>query len=205
MKSNQYRNYKSLKGFNNKENISNVDKTFFDKLFYRIFLSSLVLLTYVGMERIFNYFTVDFNLSTYLMENINFIKVIKKFNNTIYKFIDDDLLIDVYSVDFYSNVSYYNGVNQVKLENSNSVNNLVSGYVVKIEKNDDLYSVTIKGIDGLEYQFIGLTSIDIIMYQYLEAGQIIGVANFDKVYGIYFFDLIIKDKEEVFSYFEKAN
>lgn len=197
MKSNQYRNYKSLKGFNNKENISNVDKTFFDKLFYRIFLSSLVLLTYVGMERIFNYFTVDFNLSTYLMENINFIKVIKKFNNTIYKFIDDDLLIDVYSVDFYSNVSYYNGVNQVKLENSNSVNNLVSGYVVKIEKNDDLYSVTIKGIDGLEYQFIGLTSIDIIMYQYLEAGQIIGVANFDKVYGIYFFDLIIKDKKDV--------
>ena len=115
---------------------------------------------------------------------------------------DEETLKEVYDVEFYNNVNYQNGINQVKLENTNSVCNLVSGYVVKIIKNGLLYTVN---INGLDYQFIGLTNIEVNLYEYVDAGEILGLANFDEIYEIYFFDLIIKDKEEVYSYFEKAD
>lgn len=202
MKKNQYVKYYKD---NNKYKNNEVDKTFFDKLFFRIFLSSILLLMIVGVDKVCSMYNSNFNINMYLTENINFIKILKGFNNTVFKFIDEDTLKEVYDVDFYSNVSYSDGVNQIKLVDSNGVNNLVSGYVIKIEKNNKTYNIYIKGIDGLDYCFIGLSSIDVSIYEYVEAGEILGLANFDDIYEIYFFDLIIKDKEEVYSYFDKAN
>ena len=200
MKKNQYSKYS--KKYNNKEE---VDKTFFDKLFFRIFLSSILLLLIVGINKFCYHFNYEFNINSIIAENINFIKIFKKFNNSVFKLIDEDKLIEVYDVDFYSNVSYENGVNQIKLDNSNSVNNLVSGYIVKIEKNSNSYNVTVKGIDGYEYRYVGLVSVDVVMYQYVNGNDILGLARYDEKYNIYFFDLIIKDKEEVYSYFDKAD
>ena len=202
MKKNQYVKY--YKEYN-KEKSNEVDKTFFDKLFFRIFLSSILMLLFVGVDRLCTVYNSNFNINIYLKENINLIKILRGFNNTIFKFIDEDSLKEVYDVDFYSNVSYSDGVNQIKLVDSNSVNNLVSGYVIKIEKSNKTYNIYIKGIDGLDYCFIGLSSIDVSIYEYVEAGEILGLASFDDIYEIYFFELIIKDKEEVYSYFDKAN
>lgn len=177
-------------------------KTFFDRLFLRIFLSSLLMLCIVGGERLLSMTKIDFKINHFLTNNINFIKFAKFFNGGVFSIIPDDEIIDVYEENVYDFVEYEGGVNIVKNETFAGAVNLVSGYVTRIVKNETGYHITIKGVDGLEYEYLELESIDFHIYEYVKAGEVIGKARFDDVYQ---FKLIISENDEVYSFYEKAN
>ena len=137
--------------------------------------------------------------------NINFIKIISNFNNSIFKFIEEDRLVDVYSKDIYDEVEYKNNVNYIHNNTLNYVNNLVSGYIVRIINDKEGYTIVVKGIDDIEYTFYSLESVNVKMYQYVDDKTILGTALLNRNTKRYEFKLIIKDKGRYLSFYDEAN
>lgn len=178
------------------------EKTFFDKLFLRIFLSSLLLLVIVGSERCFNQLKINLSLQNQFNTNLNILKIVNFFKGTPLAIIPDDDVISVYEPNIYDKVEYKDGVNIINNESFAGVTNLVSGYVSRIKKTGAGYSITVKSIDGLEYEYFELESIDYHIYEYIKAGEIIGKAKYQADYE---FKLIISDQNGVYSFYEKAD
>lgn len=198
--------FKSTKKYRRRKNLlvepqSKDKKTYIDDLFLRIFLSSLLLLCLCAIER----FIPNYNLRINLNYNFNLIKATKLFANTPLEIITEDEVITVYETDVYDKVSYDNGINYVTNNNYAGVDNLISGYVVKILKDKDnngniIYTVVVKGADGLEYTYLELESIDVSLYRYLDAKETIGKAKYDD--DAYHFKLIIENKGEKISFYD---
>ena len=55
------------------------------------------------------------------------------------------------------------------------VENFKAGVVVKIMRREGMYEVTVKGIDGYEYVYDNLETIDVNMYKFVKSGEIIGL------------------------------
>lgn len=175
-------------------------KTYIDDLFLRIFLSSLLLL---GLCTLDKYYPKS-NLLINLNDNFNIVKLTKIFANTPLELIKEDEVVTVYETDIYDEVKYLEGINYVSNITYAGVDNLVSGYVVKILKEYDnnnlYYSVYIKGADGLEYKYIGLESIDVSLYKFIDAKSTIGKAKF--INNKYQFSLIIDKKGEKINFYD---
>lgn len=198
--------FKSTKKYRRRKNLlvepqSKDKKTYIDDLFLRIFLSSLLLLSLCAIER----FIPNYNLRINLSYNFNLIKATKLFVNTPLEIITEDEVITVYETDIYDKVSYDNGINYVTNNSYAGVDNLVSGYVVKILKDKDnndntIYTVVVKGADGLEYTYLELESIDVSLYQYLNAKETLGKAKYQN--NAYQFKLIIANKGEKINFYD---
>lgn len=198
--------FKSTKKYRRRKNLlvepqSKDKKTYIDDLFLRIFLSSLLLLSLCAIER----FIPNYNLRINLNYNFNLIKATKLFANTPLEIITEDEVITVYEIDVYDKVSYDNGINYVTNNSYAGVDNLVSGYVVKILKDNDnngntIYTVVVKGADGLEYTYLELESIDVSLYRYLDAKETLGKAKYDN--NNYNFKLIIENKGEKINFYD---
>ena len=177
---------------------SKLEYTFFDKLFLKIFLSSFLLLSISIIEKI----KLDNYINKELHSSFNLIYIIDLFNHKIIN-IDSDKLEEVYSSSFYEYVIYENNVNRV-FNGSNEVKNLISGYVIKIEKDKELYNVVIKSIDGLEYKYCNLESINVRMYEYVEHNKILGSSCYNEIKLKYEFLLVISDYNKYYNYYEKS-
>lgn len=198
--------FKSTKKYRRRKNLlvepqSKDKKTYIDDLFLRIFLSSLLLLSLCAIER----FIPNYNLRINLSYNFNLIKATKLFVNTPLEIITEDEVITVYETDIYDKVSYDNGINYVTNNSYAGVDNLVSGYVVKILKDKDnngntIYTIVVKGADGLEYTYLELESIDVSLYQYLNAKETLGKAKYQN--NAYQFKLIIENKGEKINFYD---
>lgn len=164
-------------------------KTYFDKLYIRIFLSSILLFLLISAKNIFK-----LDLVNHLNSNINVIPILNLFTN-IYEFNHKDLEVNLTTN--YENINYLEGVNYITNESFNGVSSAATGIVIKINKIDDLYYVTIKSENNLEYTYGGLSSIDVSLYSYVVVNNIIGSAQ--TINNHYTFTIEIKDKDNVYS------
>ena len=80
----------------------------------------------------------------------------------------------------------------------------ISGYVIKIEKDKELYNVVIKSIDGLEYKYCNLESVNVRMYEYVEHNKILGSSCYNEIKLKYEFLLVISDYNKYYNYYEKS-
>lgn len=98
----------------------------------------------------------------------------------------------------YDKKDFIKGENIFYNSSTNSVESLNSGIVIKIEKINNLYSVTIQSNDGKNFKYSDLEGIDCSIYQYIYSNDVIGRACL--INNQYVYKLIISDKEEVYKY-----
>ncbi len=161
-------------------------RTYFDRLYFRIFLSSILLLSLVVVGK---YITP--NISEILLEHNNVLSIIDKLNIPLLK--NDEQSVSNYQM--YENITFENGINFVSSDSFSGVNAFESGIVVEIKRINDTYEILVKDSDGIEYYYHGLESIDCYLYQYVSAGDIIGKAEYKK--GFYMFSIMILKKNEL--------
>ncbi len=164
-------------------------KTYFDKLYIRIFLSSILLFLLIGTKNIFK-----LDIVKHLDNNLNIFPLLNIFTN-MYEFNHND--IEVNLTTNYENINYYEGVNYITNKSFNGVSAAATGIVVKINKTNNLYYITIKSEDNLEYTYGGLTNIDVSLYSYVIVNNIIGTAQ--TIDNQYTFTIEIKNQNNVYS------
>ncbi len=123
-----------------------------------------------------------------LEDSLSFTKI-----NNLYKEIFGEVDIvskkndDATSVFFnsinYSNIeNYKNGV-KLTVGANQVVNVITSGIVVFVGEKDDLgNTVIIQGNDGVDIWYSNITDTNIAIYDYVEAGSILGTTNSDYLY-----------------------
>lgn len=169
---------------------------FIDKVFIRIFFSSIILL----LLTYFNTFNNDINVK--ISENINFLSISKTIDNLFNTNIFNKGELTVYSQAFYEEVKFENEVNYISNSSFAGVESLVDGIVIKIEKRNELYNIYIQSSDDLIYKYCNLESIDVHIYSYVNQKDVIGKAVFDDEK--YKFELIILNDNKPLSYYENS-
>lgn len=150
----------------NKLHLKKQQKTFFDKLYIRIFLSSILLLFLLLTKNIFKINEVNI-----INNHMNIFPLIQLFTN-VYDFNNKDLQVDLSTN--YEYINYKNGINYITNESFNGVNSASTGIVVKISKHKNIYSVTIKDENEFEYIYDGLNNLDVSLYSYVLVNDVIG-------------------------------
>lgn len=182
--------------------------TYIDRLFIRIFLSSLLLLSLIGIDKWQIFKINNQSVEATFSQNFNFLKFAKLFNGIFGGFIPLDNDITVYESTQYDMVIFdeVTKENCVKNYTFDGVTALTSGVVTRINKNKNgTYDITIKGSDDVNYCYKNLEGIDIRIYSYVEANTIIGKAHHDEGRGCYTFNLTIYEKGVYYDYYEKAS
>lgn len=169
---------------------------YIDKVFIRIFFSSLILLLLTYIKTFKNNFVTNFN------QNINFLSISTKIDNLFSSNIFNKGEVTVYTQAFYEKVKFENEVNYISNSSFAGVESLVDGVVIKIEKIDNLYNVYVQSSDDIIYIFSKLESIDVHIYSYIKQKDVIGKAKL--IDGEYQFELsIIKDNKYI-SYYDNS-
>lgn len=174
-----------------------------DKLFIRIFLSSLLLFSLLIIDNvnlnICNKFIYSFN------ENINFIKYSKLFNGVFGNYVPINQNDTVNKEVYYDVVNYSNNTNIIQNYSFEGVCVAETGVVTKIKKNkNNLYNITIKTNDGTNYTYNNLITCDVRIYSYINLGDIIGSAMYDDEIECYTFNLIIEKEGKYYDYYQKS-
>ena len=184
----KYNNYQKHQRRTKNKKSSNKQKTFLDKLYIRIFLSSILLFLLLFSKNV-----LKVNEVNYLNEHMNIFPILKLFTN-IYSF-SNDISVDVTTN--YEFIEYKNGINYIVNESFNGVSSATKGLVVKIIKNNNLYYITIKDEQGFEYTYGELENIDVSLYEYVGTNNIIGTAK--KVNNKYCFSITISKEGKSYS------
>ena len=170
-------------------------KTYFDSLYTRFFLSSLLLLSMVLANVVFHIDVHKEKLSAfkerrqkegagvskkdvqkYLNTNIN----ITKIGYTLFStFIEKEQEVEVSLIDMYDNHSYIKEINYIESSSYNGINNIKSGTVIKIYKENNLYAVTIQTVDNYLITYNNLDTIECNLYQYISLNEIIGTSKYE--------------------------
>lgn len=181
-----------------------VHQNYVSRLFFRIFLSSLILLTFVLADRITLKKTGEGFFTNVIQKNWNFLKMTRVLNTLFGEFVPIGSDVDVYNANIYDQVEYENGVNHIKNHTFSGVINLNGGVIIKIKKEkDDTYTVTIQGSDDYIYTYSKMKSLDYHIYNYVDAGSIIGLATEEN--SEYVFDLKIEKEGVPYDFYEKAD
>lgn len=187
---------------NKTEQLKKKKLNYIDKLFIRIFLSSILILSLVTIDRLKNN-----HISLLFNDNINFLKIAKIFNGDFGNFVNSKFDEHVYSVNIYDEVLYdkKTELNLVYNYSFDGVYNLENGIVTKIKRKDNgYYDITIKGYDGFNYTYCDLESIDFHIYNYVSNEAIIGVAPYDEKTKCYVFKVIIEKEGVKYDYYQNA-
>lgn len=199
--------YRYKKALREHSNATNEEKrqikyNYITKLFLRIFLSTLILLGLIIMNKI------TFTKKGYLFsertieKNWNFLNLVTTINALFGEFIiiEDDVMVD--SSTLYDEVVFENEINVIKNYSFSGVTSAASGVVTKIIKdNNDLYTITIQSNDDYFYTYSNLESIDYSIYSYVGKGEIIGVAQNQNSF--YTFELKIEKEGTSYSFYEE--
>ncbi|MBR6516539.1 MAG: peptidoglycan DD-metalloendopeptidase family protein [Bacilli bacterium] len=173
---------------------------YIDKLFIRIFFSSicLLLMTLASVISPNNHDKIQHILNY----NINFLQISKSINTIFGNNFLNSGDAYVYSQTFYEEVEYNNQVNYISSSTFAGVESLVDGVVIKIEKINQSYNVIIQASDGIIYEYLELESIDVNIYTYVTQGELIGKAKY--LNNKYSFALKIKKDNKYISYYENC-
>lgn len=196
-----YRYKKALKEHSNSSNdeLKKIRYNYVTKLFFRIFLSTLILLCLVVSDKI-SMNVKNIKLSEYTInKQWNFLKLVSSFNAMFGEFI---VLSDDKTVDgslYYDEIEYVNGINYIT-NHGNGVVISKSGVITRIIKDDNnTYTVDIQTNDDYIFTYRGLTGLDYSIYSYLEQGSILGLASLNEEG--YQFSLIIKKGDVSYDYY----
>ena len=120
-----------------------------------------------------NFFNVD--IKSIINKNLNLTKIGQ---NIFSIFLDnsDDYLVS--STSNYDEILFNNNSNTFKSISYNGVESLQSGTVIKIEKIQNKYFVTIQTSNDFLYVYKNLESIDCRLYEYLEKNKLIGTSTY---------------------------
>ena len=163
-----------------------------DKMFIRIFFSSLLLFSLLIIDK------VDYKLFN------NFNNSCKIFNGLFGNFIPINNDSTVNQNIYYDIIEYEDNKNKISNYTFEGVNTCNSGVVTKISKGKNkLYSITIKADDDTNYTYLNLISCDVRIYSYISHGDLIGQAAYDNINKCYSFDLMIEKNGVYYDYFEK--
>ena len=149
-----------------------------DKFLYKFFIGIFLLLALVLMDYfgIVNYARVK----TSFQKHYNVLGLVEKINgniNIVPIELDDTISV---SSNAYIYTEKIDEARKVILDDYEAVENYALGIVVEVEKSKDkTYKVVVMGLDGIEYIYEKLESIDCKIYQYLKSGEIIGKASND--------------------------
>lgn len=124
----------------------------------------------------------------YVLENsLSFTKINNLYQNLFGKVDITNKKNNATSVFFnsikYSNIEdYKNGV-KLTVGINEAVNVITSGIVVFVGAKDDLgNTIIIQGNDGVDIWYSNITDTDIKIYDYIEAGSILGTSNSEDIY-----------------------
>lgn len=176
-----YKNKKKSKIVNEK-----LKKTYFDSLFIRFFLSSILLLIMVLLNTLFST-----DIKSIINKNLNITKVGE---NIFSIFIEKPTDSFVSSTSQYEEILFDENSNIIKSISYNGVNNFQSGTVIKIEMKNNKYIVTIQTSNDYLYVYKNLESIDCQLYEYLETNESIGTSSYQNNEFLFVVD-IIKDNK----------
>lgn len=183
-KINQYHKKSEKKNYN-----------YISKLFFKIFLSSLLLFSLILIDKI-----ETINIKENIKSDFNFLKIVSFANKHFGNIIDLNGDLNVDSKEYYEVVEYTNNKNVVHNYSFDGVVNICNGVITKIEKTNNSYNITIKGEDDFNYVFYRLVNIDYNIYSYVKEGEVIGLATKNDDY--YFFELEIIKDGVYYDYFE---
>ena len=83
----------------------------------------------------------------------------------------------------YTNIEPFKNGAKLTVGMNEIVNAITSGIVVFIGEKDDLgNTIIIQGNDGVDIWYSNITDTDIKVYDYVEAGNILGTSNSDDIY-----------------------
>lgn len=176
-----YKNKKKSKIVNEK-----LKKTYFDTLFIRFFLSSILLLIMVLLNTLFGT-----DIKSIINKNLNITKIGE---NIFSIFIEKPTDSFVSSTSQYEEILFDENSNIIKSISYNGVNNFQSGTVIKIEMKNNKYIVTIQTSNDYLYVYKNLESIECQLYEYLETNESIGTSSYQNNQFLFVVD-IIKDNK----------
>lgn len=191
---------KKLKENSNSNNLKKIKNNYINKLFIRIFLSSVLLLFFVLADHI----SLKRNkkpFSKYTLEsNINYLNVINLCNSVFGNIINiNQEEINVNSNIIYSNIDYKNNINIISDYTKQNIVNIKEGIVIKKYKNEDgTTSITILTNDNYYITYNNLSNTDLTIYSYVSKGTIIGTSTLiESNYVVY---LTIEKEGEYYEY-----
>lgn len=152
-----------------------MDKTmnFIDKFLYKLIIGLFILLGLVLLDR-FTIFDLDI-VKNKMSEHYNSLKTIQVLNGKL-NLINLGSEEEVSVTTEYLNVEYLDeNIMRIKVDELTGVKNHIAGVVVKVIK-EDLYTISILGIDDKLYVYSNLESFDYHIYSYLKTDEIIGRA-----------------------------
>ena len=167
---------------------------FINKVFIRIFFSSILLLLFTFVS---TYSNAIENLMT---KNLNFLSISNKINSLFNSNLFNTGELNVYTQAFYEEVKFENAVNYISNSSFSGVESLVDGVVIKIERINNLYNVYVQSSDNIIYKYCNLESIDVHIYSYLNQKDVIGKAVYKNDH--YEFELIIIKDNQYLSYYD---
>lgn len=200
--------YRYQKAMKEKAHTSNETKrkihyNYVTKLFFRIFLSSVILLGLVVSNRVFTFKDGATLKEKTVERNWNFMKLAGTFNALFGNFLPKDIDQVVYQTDIYEQVVFHQNLNYVENTAFNGVKNLTSGVVSCIKKGEDgTFSITIQSIDDFEYTYMGLKTSDVSIYSYVSSESILGLA--EEKNGKYTFMVKIQKDGKAYDFYDMS-
>ena len=95
---------------------------------------------------------------------------------------DDSTAVFFNTINYTTLEKYKNGV-KLKVNPGEIINVITSGIVVFMGEKDNLgNTIIIQGNDGVDIWYSNITDTDINIYDYVEAGSILGLSNSDYIY-----------------------
>lgn len=173
-------------------------KNYITKLFFRIFLSSLLLLFLIIFD---NHLIKKSIIKNELNKNINFLKYFKNINSQFGNIINFKDVTNVDNLVTYDEIRYNNNTNYLTNYTFDGCYSISEGVITKIYKDEGLYQITVKGIDDCEYIYDNLESVDLNIYNYVLKGTILG--KIKRTNNYYQTSLIIVKEGFYYDYFTK--
>lgn len=177
-----------------------------DKIFKRVFLSSLLLLTLVLLDN--SNLKIKKSIKYLINHNINFMKIGNLFSGSLGIWVPNENDITVFYKNSYDFVKFDadHKVNNVYLYSTDGVKPLTSGIVTKITRNsDNTYNIYVTDSNGITYGYLNLISYDFHIYSFVSPENIIGLAKYDQNETVFTFNLTIEEKGEYYDFNEKTS
>lgn len=144
---------------------------YLDRFLYKLLFSTVLLVISFALDY-FNVININ-KVQNEMRSNINILKTIQVINGKV-NLIDlgygDEIAVSnsIYEYDI------IDGKEVIKTNSLTGVNAHIAGVVVRIEKTNNKYTLTIVGIDDKTYVYSLLDSIDVHIYSYVKTNEIIG-------------------------------
>ena len=176
-----------------------IKQNFVTKLFFRIFLSSVILLLACVIDAKIskkNNALKEYTLNT----NINLSKPTLFLNSILGNYLNIDKDLNVSTNNDFEELSYENNKIMMVGESVNAVKAISGGIVIKKITEDNLYIILIQDASGYLFEYSNLIDCNVDLYTYITTDEIIGVAKYSD--NQYSYLLTINKEGEYYSYQE---